>query len=168
MNHRDVVDSWHEQDRDYANGHNVYYKGKTIYSYGSHFPMAYRTDYMFKGKDIILYNSTSYSVSTSKHQSYVRTATGYDFIFELSTELISDVIYQLEHYHGINERLRSDLKDYFQKHIEFFLLKAKRARKDWYKSYNIKRASSLLDQLEALHELPEYVHVPSEADSIPL
>jgi hypothetical protein len=42
--------------------------GDTIYSYGHHFPMATRT------KDGFLVNSSKYSVSTSKHQSYVRGA----------------------------------------------------------------------------------------------
>lgn len=52
----------------HGKANNTFIDGDTIYSYGYHFPMATRT------KDGFLVNSSRYSVSTSKHQSYVRSA----------------------------------------------------------------------------------------------
>lgn len=50
-----------------ANG-NVFFSGDVLYSYGTHFPLAVR----YKGK--MLLNADSYSVTTSKHQSYAASA----------------------------------------------------------------------------------------------
>jgi hypothetical protein len=45
----------------------------TIYSYGHHFPIAslYRTK---RGENVVLFNSGSYSISTTQHQGYVSSA----------------------------------------------------------------------------------------------
>jgi len=50
-----------------ANG-NVFFSGDVLYSYGTHFPLAVR----YNGK--MLLNADSYSVTTSKHQSYAANA----------------------------------------------------------------------------------------------
>ena len=50
-----------------AVGSNMYTDGITIWSYGTHFPMATKTT---DGK--IVMNLNKYSSTTSKHQSYVR------------------------------------------------------------------------------------------------
>lgn len=61
------------QPKGRSNNSNLYFEGRTIYSYGRHFPIAsYITD------DIILLNSDRYSSSTGKHQSYVRRAISDD------------------------------------------------------------------------------------------
>jgi hypothetical protein len=54
-------------------GETFYFEQDTIYSYGYHFPLAEfaRTP---SGTDIVLVNSRSYSVTTAKHASYVRSA----------------------------------------------------------------------------------------------
>lgn len=46
----------------------MYIEGDTIYSYGSHFPIAHRT------KKGYTFNRSKYSHSTSKHQGAVRRA----------------------------------------------------------------------------------------------
>ena len=60
-------------------GCNVFIDGDTIYSYGYHFPIARRVreggGEGYEGRVVAyLFNSDSYSSSTSKHQSYVRGA----------------------------------------------------------------------------------------------
>jgi hypothetical protein len=65
-----VAHVWAQQNQE--NGRNssssIFFEGKTIYSYGRHFPMAEFHD------DCILINSDRYSVTTGKHQSLVRQA----------------------------------------------------------------------------------------------
>lgn len=51
-------------------GHNVYADAKHIYSYGSHFPMAYADD----ERRLFIVNGDTFSSSTSGHQSHVRGA----------------------------------------------------------------------------------------------
>lgn len=54
----------------------LFFDGPTSYSYGSHFPLATftgRTD-PATGRQLVLFNSTSYSSSTAKHQRHVRHA----------------------------------------------------------------------------------------------
>lgn len=70
FNNAQTAHVWAQQTQDQGrstNG-NLFFRGKVIYSYGHHFPLA-----MFVPEyDIVLVNSDSYSVSTSKHQGYVR------------------------------------------------------------------------------------------------
>lgn len=50
------------------NKHNIISDGKTLYSYGDHFPMAVHDD----GSSNILVNTAKYSQTTGKHQSALR------------------------------------------------------------------------------------------------
>lgn len=50
----------------------IRFEGETIYSYGSHFPMARFV--MRKGKRAVLFTTRSYSVTTGKHKSEARSA----------------------------------------------------------------------------------------------
>src|SRR5437868_1317507 len=56
---------------------NFYFEGATIYSYGSHFPIARFID-LPNGKTVVLFRNTSRSVTTSSHQSAVRSALAND------------------------------------------------------------------------------------------
>jgi hypothetical protein len=80
---------WAHRVQDSArNAHgNLFFRGDTIYSYGEHFPIA-RHVTNSKGKRAVLFNSASYSSTTSSHQGAVRSAipsTGKDAlpIFEV-------------------------------------------------------------------------------------
>lgn len=66
-------------------GFNMFIEGKTIFSYGYHFPIARRTGkFLEDGREIVFFNSRHYSVSTSKHQSYVsRFLNGGYYIIEI-------------------------------------------------------------------------------------
>lgn len=52
--------------------HTLFFKGKTIYSYGEHFPIA-----SYSKPNLILVTTDSYSVTTSHHVSLVRNAIDY-------------------------------------------------------------------------------------------
>ena len=79
MNNQQVAHVWAQQNTAQGDGSNFYFRGATIYSYGDHFPLA-----KFVTPDVVLFNSGSYSVSTSKHQSYARNAlAGYITVFEV-------------------------------------------------------------------------------------
>ena len=71
-NHHEVCHFWANQIQDSGKASNMFYERDIIYSYGYHFPIAKHIK-----KDVILFNSASYSVSTSKHQSYTRQAIPY-------------------------------------------------------------------------------------------
>lgn len=76
--HNEVAHHWAHQTGRGQRGFNMYYEGKTIYSYGPHFPLAVLFDAP-NGERVVLLNDDSYSsVSTSKHQSIVWRAIGYD------------------------------------------------------------------------------------------
>lgn len=77
-----VAHLWAAQSQDDArtsgNG-NFYFSGKTIYSYGSHFPIAKHVVNK-KGIKAILFTELVYSSDTSKHISYTRGACSNDLI----------------------------------------------------------------------------------------
>jgi hypothetical protein len=87
MNNRQVAHIWANQSRPSANGSHFYFEGATIYSYGSHFPIArHCTDK--KGNPYILMTTKSYSPSTARHVSYVRQAIPYGMqVFQVEDPL---------------------------------------------------------------------------------
>lgn len=67
-----VAHVWAQQTQSEGRGSNFYFRDATIYSYGPHFPVAS----FVKGR--VLFNSGSYSVSTSKHIGYARNALSHE------------------------------------------------------------------------------------------
>lgn len=72
MNNREVAHLWAAQSRTGAKGSNFYFEGRTIYSYGPHFPVA--TIHERNGRRAVLFTDRTYSVTTSKHQGYAANA----------------------------------------------------------------------------------------------
>lgn len=77
--HDQTAHVWAQQNEETLDGRSsdgrMMFRGPTIYSYGTHFPIAHFTGKLDgNGRDVVLYNSQSRSVSTSKHQSIVRGA----------------------------------------------------------------------------------------------
>ena len=73
---RQVAHLWAHKTQDNAKSAgrgNIYFQGDTIYSYGSHFPMA-RHVTNSKGEKAILFTNRTYSNTTAKHLSFVRQA----------------------------------------------------------------------------------------------
>lgn len=74
MNAREVCHLWANQSRAKAKAGSVFFEGPSIYSYGYHFEMARLVKLEDSGREIVLINPHKYSVTTSKHQSYVMGA----------------------------------------------------------------------------------------------
>lgn len=66
---------WAHQTQDEARSSNLFFKGKSIYSYGYHYELGRLIEY--KGKTVALVNTTGYSVTTSKHISMALSATSH-------------------------------------------------------------------------------------------
>lgn len=68
-----VAHLWAHQAQDEARTptSNLYFQGPTVFSYGSHFPIARHTE---KHGAAVLFTTRSYSVTTSKHLAIVRQA----------------------------------------------------------------------------------------------
>ena len=73
MNNADVPHRWAQRAGGSGKGSNFFYDGDTIYSYGRHFPIAKHVDSP-KGVHFIVFNPETYSITTSRHQSYTRRA----------------------------------------------------------------------------------------------
>ena len=71
-----VAHVWAQQNQQSgrSNNGNFYFEGRTLYSYGGHFPVGI---FAAPGGPVFM-NADSYSVSTSKHQSYARRAVSPD------------------------------------------------------------------------------------------
>lgn len=74
----------------HGTGSHMFIEDNTIYSYGHHFPIAVVPD---RDRKIAYFNKEKYSMSTSHHQSYVRSALlGAGFKLELrSTEELQKI-----------------------------------------------------------------------------
>lgn len=75
MDNRKICEAWASQKRDsyFSKYQNIFFERAVIYSYGRHFRIAMLTQvFDDHGREVVLVNSSHYSVSTSRHQSYVR------------------------------------------------------------------------------------------------
>lgn len=70
------------QDEGRSNNGNLYFRGATIYSYGSHFPLGV----IYQDKAIL--NSSDYSNSTAEHKGYVRSAVRQQTVLYTDTRTI--------------------------------------------------------------------------------
>lgn len=126
----------HGIDRDIRNStNNVYTIGDTIYSYGSHFPMAKRI-VTRRGTVVFLLNPDTYSVTTSSHQAQVRSAcSGNGKLIPLPVSLWSLV----KHGGG-----GAKIREYFEHEIKKFMLNANNNRMGyWRRNEAIKCAVKL-------------------------
>lgn len=131
MTNQDVAKNFARGDN---KGHteNMYIEGNTIYSYGSHFPIAVRTGKTTEvgGGEIVLFNSDGYSNTTRRHESHVRSAlhNGWYQLIEVPTEILKEYIYA--HNNGVvGIRISSMATEYLTKKEQELWLKAQRARK---------------------------------------
>lgn len=62
MNNKEVAHLWANQSRESASGSHFYFNGDTVYSYGSHFPIARH----YRGA--VLFTSRDHSVTTARHK----------------------------------------------------------------------------------------------------
>lgn len=122
-----VAHLWAHQSQSEArnNGGSVYFYDDVIYSYGSHFPMGRHVN------GVVLLNSDSYSITTSKHQTYVSRACNHLTCFEVPDCMAND------------ERAHRENFDDFQQRYENALLNASRARV--YTDMHLRDAEQLLN-----------------------
>lgn len=71
-NHREVCHIWAQQNQSEGRASRIFFDGVSIYSYGRHFEMA-----RFVRPDLVFITNQGYSVSTSKHLSYMRQAVSH-------------------------------------------------------------------------------------------
>ena len=110
-NHDEVCHVWAQQTQSEGRAGNIFFRDKSIYSYGCHFEMA-----RFVDTETVFITSRGYSVSTAKHLSLVRRAVRHKTVFT-----VPDFTYHPNNVRYLIEKAR----DHFDK--------AKRARKyaDW-------------------------------------
>jgi hypothetical protein len=72
MTHSEVATAFAKREKPKGNGSRMWFKGRTIYSYGAHFPIAILTKH--KGAECVLFTTRSYSSSTSAHKNLVQWA----------------------------------------------------------------------------------------------
>lgn len=114
-----VAHLWANQSQSEARNSNgsLYFNGDTIYSYGSHFPIARHVSNK-RGEYAVLFTTRDYSSTTAQHKSAVRHA------------LIGQLVFYVEH--PTNEgaqSVKANLADY-KARIVARLQEAKRARKN--------------------------------------
>lgn len=68
--HEQVAHNWANRTGRCQTGHNLHYRGDTIYSYGDHFPVARHIENS-KGEHAVLFTTDSYSISTTNHKNIV-------------------------------------------------------------------------------------------------
>lgn len=117
-------------------GSNLFIDGDTIFSYGYHFPIARRTEELFEGKQIVLFTLAGYSISTSKHICYVRSALyGSNYKVVEVMDLRNDFAFA-----------RRDLISEQHKLLE----KASRCRKDHTRLYYISKFKDLKESADII------------------
>lgn len=85
MNNQQVAEAF-AQEATKGTGSNLFIEGKTIYSYGYHFPIAVRS----KDSHKAFFNSNGYSHSTAIHKGKVRRALeqrGFELVPATTQEL---------------------------------------------------------------------------------
>ena len=110
-NHDEVCHVWAQQTQSEGRAGNIFFRDKSIYSYGEHFEMA-----RFVDEETVFITTRGYSVSTANHLSLVRQAVRHKTVFT-----VPDFNYHPDNVRYLIEKAR----DHFDK--------AKRARKyaDW-------------------------------------
>jgi len=83
VSHEKVIELWYNQTQDNARTSNgcFYFEKDTIYSFGSHFPIAKHVE--FKGKKAVLFTKAKWGSRTSKHISWISNIIGFnDYVLD--------------------------------------------------------------------------------------
>lgn len=130
----EVAHVWAQQDQDEGRNSNnsFYFHNETIYSYGSHFPIASFWDY-----NTVFMTTQGYSNTTSRHIHYVWDAIRHKNVIRMHT-----VIFKTDSKQELKKKHEKNIKEMFNELSEL-AGKQKRARK-WDYTNEI---SSVIDQL---------------------
>tara|TARA_R100000655_G_scaffold108502_2_gene160587 strand:- start:359 stop:1222 length:864 start_codon:yes stop_codon:yes gene_type:complete len=158
MNNDQVAHLWANQSKPRAKGSNFFFEGKTIYSYGTHFPVATLVE--TKHGTIALFERATYSVSTTRHQSIARQAVNHLETFDVD----------LTHsWNGLSYDIKKAFEAY-RKQSEQSMVKASRART--YKDVHLREAHNAVEKANRLlvlfrKELPYFRELkPLDDESI--
>ncbi len=130
MNNRQVAEAFAQGNKEKGTGSNLFYeKYNTIYSYGYHYPIAYKTTVFKDAKEIVIFNDNGYSGSTAKHEAYVRSALSNYHI--VRTIHIKQFIREFENLDlkGISKELKDRINKEIDSRFDEARVKEKRARK---------------------------------------
>ena len=102
---------WFSQSQDYGNNSNnsLYFGGATIYSYGSHYPLAT----IYKDQKVVLVNSTPSSVTTGQHRSDVLMAIDSETFKTISVPNTTDA-QNCENIEHLESRVLETLENLFK------------------------------------------------------
>ena len=102
---------WFSQSQDYGNNSNssLYFSGATIYSYGSHYPLAT----IYKDQKVVLVNSTPSSVTTGQHRSDVLRAIDNETFKTISVPNTTDA-QNCENIEHLESRVLETLENLFK------------------------------------------------------
>lgn len=136
-NHNEVAHFWANKVQSEGKASNMFFESGIIYSYGYHFPIAKHIK-----KDVILFTSDNYSVSTSQHKSIVRQSIPHNKIVLTIPKIDS----------GKYSSLDLSIEDH-KKNIKYYISeiknnvgKSNRSRK--YKEHYLNAVSSLITELK--------------------
>jgi hypothetical protein len=137
------------QDKGRSNNGNMYFEGRTIYSYGSHFPLA-----IFIDSDTVLINESPYSSSTQRHQSYVRRAVDH----KQRICAPCSVVKAFQWDHKFNDQAQAAMVKHAQSHARYHLDRATGKKALQYKlkdldkaKYEVQKAVDLFDTFKVKH-----------------
>jgi hypothetical protein len=149
---------WFHKVQDSAKNSNgsLYFNGPTIFSYGSHFPIARHVQ--SGKKSAVLFTEKDYSVTTSGHKSAVRSA-----IPEGTTVFHVPEVFQEDRY-ASNDHARN-LVSYVER-VANHLAKCARARQSYSKQWEHGRAVALREEARAYAKffrlkLPKIAPIPA-------
>ena len=119
----------------------MFIDGDTIYSYGYHFPIARMTELQdTEGRNIVLFTNKGYSNTTARHKSYVH-------------RYLSSAYYRVIEVNDVKQGLTQDLLDQIYLKIIDYILKAKRARKEYIKQAWESQVRSLQSDYKLVNSL---------------
>lgn len=136
FNNRELCHIWAQQTQEIGKGSSMFFEGNKIYSYGKHFEIARIVKPNNGYGRVILFNSDSYSVTTSKHQTFVRQAIDYNTSKVYIVPIIADM--------DAPYTLAGNIP-YFIEQIETNLKEAASSRK--YKENCLSRAQKCINEM---------------------
>ena len=138
VSNHSIAHMWMHQTQARARnaGHSYYFEGDTIYSYGSHFPIA-RHITNAKGQKAILFTTRTYSMTTAHHLSLVRRSIPQDaLVFYTPSVFLPDGAHQAN-----VERYKLEIRN--------AVFDCSRARSTWRKERHHERALNLANEARA-------------------
>lgn len=164
FNNEMVCHVWAQQNQDCGRNQNgsLYFTGSTIYSYGSHFPIA-----NFVKSDTVLFTCESYGNTTAKHKNYTRQAIpSWANVF---TVPCVDITLGTKHdcTKKQNKSFHAENIEYYKTSINDYVLKANRARtnKDFYNSLAVDLVDECNSYIDTFKLRNKHVVLP-DADKI--